>query len=303
MYDVYGEPDLTEKVLTHLSGYADSRPVRIGNAAVEQLQLDVYGEVIDAVYQFVRRGGRLDRTTARMIGGWGKTVCRCWREADSGIWESRSRRRHHTFSKVMCWVALDRLLRLHDAGEVRIARESFAAAREDIRHEIERRGFNARLGSYTTLLDGDDVDASLLQLARYDYVDARSERMRGTLDLVRGRLGRDGLLYRNLDRDDGLPPGEGTFGICAFWAVDALARSGEVEHATTAFESLLSYANDVGLFAEEIDPDTGEALGNFPQAFTHVGLVDAALTLSECAGKARIGAGHTARSERARSAV
>jgi GH15 family glucan-1,4-alpha-glucosidase len=303
MYDVYGEPDLTEKVLTHLSGYADSRPVRIGNAAVEQLQLDVYGEVIDAVYQFVRRGGRLDRTTARMIGGWGKTVCRCWREADSGIWESRSRRRHHTFSKVMCWVALDRLLRLHDAGEVRIARENFAAAREDIRHEIERRGFNARLGSYTTLLDGDDVDASLLQLARYDYVDARSERMRGTLDLVRGRLGRDGLLYRNLDRDDGLPPGEGTFGICAFWAVDALARSGEVEHATTAFESLLSYANDVGLFAEEIDPDTGEALGNFPQAFTHVGLVDAALTLSECAGKARIGAGHTARSERARSAV
>ena len=280
MYDVFGRPDLPEQELAHLAGFAGSRPVRIGNAAASQLQLDVYGEVLDAVYQFTRRGGRLDRTMARMLGGLGTTVCRCWREPDEGIWETRSGRRHHTFSKAMCWVALDRLIKLHDEGHVRIARDRFADVRQEIRAEIESRGFSEQMGSYAAELDGDDVDASLLQLGRYGYVDPESPRMRGTLETVQRRLGRNGLIYRYLRRKDGLPPGEGAFGICGFWAVDALARSGNLAGAVQTFEHILTYANDVGLYAEQIDPDTGAALGNFPQAFTHVGLICAALTLA-----------------------
>jgi GH15 family glucan-1,4-alpha-glucosidase len=280
MYDVYGRPDTPEQQLEHLSGFAGSRPVRIGNAAAGQLQLDVYGEVLDAVYQFTRRGGRLDRETSRMIGGFGETVCRCWREPDEGIWETRSGRQLHTFSKAMCWVAIDRLIRLHDAGHAHIARDRFAAVREQIRHEVESRGFNEKLGTYVAVFDGDAVDASLLQLSRYGYIDAKSTRMRATIQAIRARLGSNGLIYRYLDRPDGLPPGEGTFGICGFWAVDALARCGDIEGAVQSFERILTYANDVGLYAEEIAPETGAALGNFPQAFTHVGLICAALTLA-----------------------
>jgi GH15 family glucan-1,4-alpha-glucosidase len=278
MYDVYGRPDIREQQLDHLAGFAGSRPVRIGNAAASQLQLDVYGEVLDAVYQFTRRGGRLDRETSRMIGGFGETVCRCWREPDEGIWETRGGRKLHTFSKAMCWVALDRLIALHDAGHVRIARPRLAAVREEIRREVESRGFSEKIGSYVAVFDGDDVDASLLQLARYGYIDPRSPRTRGTIEAVRKRLGRNGLIYRYVDHD-GSPPGEGAFGICGFWAVDALARSGDIRTATETFERLMTYANDLGLYAEETAPATGAALGNFPQAFTHVGLICAALTL------------------------
>jgi GH15 family glucan-1,4-alpha-glucosidase len=286
LYDVYGEPHLTEKALDHLEGFAGSRPVRVGNDATGQLQLDVYGELLDAAYQLRRRGGELDRTTARMLGGLGETVCRCWREPDEGIWEIRGGRRHHTFSKAMCWVALDRLVRLHDEGHVRIARDRFAATRDEIRREVEEHGFSPRLGGYVSEFDGDDVDASLLLLSRYGYVAGDSPRMRGTLAAVLARLGRNGLLYRYAN-DDGLPPGEGAFGICSFWAVHALAQAGDVARATAVLEHLLGYANDVGLYAEEIDPETGAALGNFPQAFTHVGLIDAALSLEEARGATR----------------
>jgi GH15 family glucan-1,4-alpha-glucosidase len=285
LYDVYGEPRIDESELDHLEGFAGSRPVRIGNAAAGQLQLDVYGEVLDAAYQLTRRGGELDRTTARMLGGFGETVCRCWREPDEGIWEIRGGRRHHTFSKAMCWVGLDRLVRLHDEGHVRIARDRFAATRDAIRSAIEESGYSARLGSYTAAFGVEDVDASLLLLSRYGYAGGDSARMRGTLEAVLTRLGRNGLLHRYLT-DDGLPPGEGAFGICSFWAVDALAFAGDMTRATAMFERLLGCANDVGLYAEEIDPETGAALGNFPQAFTHVGLIDAALTLQELSGAA-----------------
>jgi GH15 family glucan-1,4-alpha-glucosidase len=284
MYEVYGKPVIAEECLDHLAGFARSQPVRIGNAAATQLQLDVYGELLDAVYQFTLRGGRLDKAMGRMVGGLSETVCRCWREPDEGIWESRAGRKLHTFSRAMCWVALDRLIKLHDAGHVRIARARLEAVREQIRGDVESRGYNEVLDTYVDVLDGDDVDASLLQLARYGYIDGRAERMRSTVEAVRKRLGRDGLIYRYLSRD-GLPPGEGAFGICSFWAVDALARSGDLQGAVRSFEHLLRYANDVGLYAEEIAPDTGAALGNFPQAFTHVGLICAALTLAQATSK------------------
>jgi GH15 family glucan-1,4-alpha-glucosidase len=281
LYDVFGEAHLPESELPHLSGYANSRPVRVGNDAHGQLQLDVYGEVIDAVTYFVARGGHVDRDTARMLSGLGETVCRRWREPDEGIWEGRAGRFHHTHSKVLCWVALDRLISLHDAGRIRIDRNRFLTERDAIRNAIETRGYNSQLDSYTRLFDGDDLDASLLTLPLYGYHEGTHPRMRATCQRVHERLARDGLVYR-YQTDDGLPPGEGAFGICSFWAVECRAKGGDVAGATEAFARLLACANDIGLFGEEIDPETGAVLGNFPQAFTHVGLINAALTLAEC---------------------
>jgi GH15 family glucan-1,4-alpha-glucosidase len=284
LYDVFGEANLPESEISHLSGYANSRPVRVGNDAHGQLQLDVYGEVIDAVTYFVARGGHIDRDTARMLRGLGETVCRRWREPDEGIWEGRGGRFHHTHSKVLSWVALDRLITLHDTGRLRIDRDRFCAERDAIRTAIDTRGYNPRLDSYTRLFDGDDLDASLLTLPLYGYHDGTHPRMRSTCQRINECLAHDGLVYR-YQTDDGLPPGEGAFGICSFWAVECRAKGGDVKGATEAFERLLACANDIGLFGEEIDPETGAALGNFPQAFTHVGLINAALTLAECGVK------------------
>jgi GH15 family glucan-1,4-alpha-glucosidase len=284
LYDVYGEADLPESELPHLAGYASSRPVRIGNDAHGQLQLDVYGEVMDAVARFVAHGGRLDRDTVGLLNGIGETVCRRWREPDEGIWEGRAGRFHHTHSKVLCWVALDRLITLHERHGPRIDVDRFRAERAAIRAAVETHGYNARLDSYTRLFDGDDLDASLLTLPIYGYLVGTHPRMRATCRRIHECLARGELVHRYLS-GDGLPPGEGTFGICSFWAVECRALGGDVESASRAFERLLGYANDVGLLGEEIDPDTGAALGNFPQAFTHIGLINAALTLA--AGGAR----------------
>ncbi len=280
LYDVYGDHPPAEYEVPHLGGFAASRPVRVGNAAAGQLQLDVYGEVIDAAYQLISRGERIDRTTAQMLTGFGETVCRRWREPDAGIWEIRAEPRHHTYSKAMCWVALDRLLRLHEAQHLRVPTQRFAAERDIIRQQVETHGFNAQLHSYVSVFDGDDVDASLLQLGRHGYVDPADPRMRGTRQLITERLGAVGLLYR-YRVGDGLPTGEHAFGITSFWAVTAAAQSGDVAEARAALEHLLRYGNDVGLYAEEIDANTGAAIGNFPQAFTHVGLIDAALAVEQ----------------------
>jgi GH15 family glucan-1,4-alpha-glucosidase len=283
LYDVFGEAELPERELGHLEGYAGSRPVRIGNDAQGQLQLDVYGEVIDAAARFLERGGRFDRDTSRMLNGLGQTVCKRWREPDEGIWEERSGRFHHTHSKVLCWVALDRLVKMHEAGDLEVSLDLFRKERDAIREEIEARGYNEWIGSYTRTFDGDEMDASLLTLPLYGYVEGAHPRMRSTCARIHEKLARGGLVYRyEAKTDDGLPPGEGAFGICSFWAVECVARGGNLGAATRAFERLLSYANDVGLFAEEVDPHTGAALGNFPQAFTHIGLINAALTLAEC---------------------
>ena len=170
-----------------------------------------------------------------------------------------------------------------------ISADLFRAHRDAVRSEIEARGYNEHLGSYTRTFDGDEMDASLLTLPLYGYIEGTHPRMRSTCARIQEKLARDSLLYRyETGTDDGLPSGEGAFGICSFWAVECIARGGDVRAATRAFERLLSYANDVGLFAEEIDPDTGAALGNFPQAFTHIGLINAALTLAECHEESRV---------------
>src|SRR5438067_829330 len=279
LYDVYGKKPRPERTLDHLAGYGASRPVRVGNGAAEQLQLDVYGEVIHATTQVVGRDEELDGDTRRMLCGFGEYVCRNWQMPDEGIWEPRSGKRHNTHSRLLSWAALDCLLELHRKGHLPEARAaSFAANRDLIRRDIETRAWNPRLESYTAQIDGDDLDASLLLLSWHGFEKASSERMRKTYARIREQLGAGrGLLYRYLT---GESPGEGAFAVCGFWGAEYLALGGgTLEEARRAFDELCGFANDVGLFAEEIDPATGEGLGNFPQAFTHVGLINAALSL------------------------
>lgn len=284
VYSVYGEANLPEHELAHLAGYADSRPVRIGNDAHGQLQLDVYGDVLDAALRYVRSGGQIDRDARRMLSGLGKTVMEHWRDPDEGIWEGRSGRSHHTHSKALCWVALTRLVELHDRSDFELdAIERVRVEVRQIRDAIEAHGFNEDIQSYVQVFDENEVDASLLTLPLFGYVEATHPRMVATRARIQARLGSGALIYRYTEgTDDGLPAGEGAFGICGFWAVECAALGGDLDTAIPAFERLLHYGNDLGLFAEEIDPATGAGLGNFPQAFTHVGLINAALTLEAC---------------------
>ncbi len=280
LYDVYGRIPKHETTLESFDGFAHSRPVRIGNAATDQLQLDVYGEIIDATARFVREGGELDHETERTLAAWGEWLCRHWQQPDEGIWEPRSGRRDHTHSRLLAWAALDRLLQVDDERPVRgLPRAKIDENRALVRREIEERAWCEARGTYVATLDGSDLDATLLLLPWYGFEPASSDRMRRTYACIRRELGAGDLLYRYRN---GESPDEGAFGICSFWAAEYLAMGGGTPaEARALFERLCSYANDVGLFAEEIDPRTGVALGNFPQAFTHVGLINAALTLEE----------------------
>jgi GH15 family glucan-1,4-alpha-glucosidase len=279
LYTVYGEFAPPERILDYLSGYKNSRPVRIGNAARDQLQMDVYGEVIDSAAQFAFHGGHLDREMQKVLIGFGNYVLKNWHVPDEGIWEPRNGRVHHTHSRLMCWTALDRLVSLHKKGQLRGAPvEEYKRVAEVIRRQIRDRGWNEQIQSYVSVLDGDDLDSSLLLLSWYGFEEARSPRMAGTYRRILERLGTtNGLLYRY-----GASPPEGTFAICSFWEAEYLAiGGGSLSHANCLFQRLLGYANDLGLYGEEIDAKTGAALGNFPQAFTHVGLIGAALSIRQ----------------------
>ena len=278
LYTMFGELAPHESERDYLSGYFNSRPVRIGNGARRQFQLDIYGEVIEATAMFAEHIERFDRTTQKVLIGFGKFVARNWDRADEGIWEPRSGREDHTHSRLMCWTALDRLLAMDSKRILSgVPREWFTRERDRICEQIRTRAWNPGLQSYVSTLDGDRMDSTLLRLSWYGLESADSQRMLSTYQKVRERLGAgDGLLYR-YNRS----PHEGAFGICGFWEVEHLALAGELDRAHDLFSGLLSYANDLGLFSEEIDPETGDALGNFPQAFTHIGLISAALTLAE----------------------
>jgi GH15 family glucan-1,4-alpha-glucosidase len=296
LYDVFGRvgPASRERTLSHLSGHRGSQPVRVGNAAADQLQLDVYGEVIDATLQLARAGTILDRETRALLAGLGDVVCRAWRQPDHGIWEPRVAPQHHTHSRVLCWVALDRLLELDRLGQLPSGRAGrYAEERARIRADVEEHAYHPGLGSYTAVLGGTEVDASLLQLGWYGFEPPRSPRMRGTYARILADLGAGGpLVYRYRD---GTSPGEGAFGACSFWAAEHLAAGGGApDEAERVFASLVRFGNDVGLFGEEIDPASGEALGNFPQGLTHVGLLNAALTLAESRRNTRRPAGRPA---------
>ena len=279
LYTVYGDNAPVERELDYLSGYQGSRPVRIGNAARDQLQLDVYGEVIDAAAQFAFHGGRLDGEMQKALIGFGGYVVNNWDQPDQGIWEPRSGHQNHTHSRLLCWTAMDRLARLAEGGMLRRAPiEEYKQVGDMIRHQIEQRAWNEQMQSYVSVLDSGELDSSLLLLSWYGFEQAGSQRMRGTYRAIRQNLSTpDGLLFRYARAHP-----EGTFAICSFWEVEYLAMGGgSLDEARQLFGQLMKYQNDLGLYGEEIDANTGIALGNFPQAFTHVGLIGAALSIDQ----------------------
>lgn len=279
LYSLYGDKAPVERELEYLSGYRGSRPVRIGNAARDQLQLDVYGEVVDAAAQFAFHGGHLDREMQKALIGFGDYVVKNWDQPDEGIWEPRSGRQNHTHSRLLCWTAMDRLVRLAERGMLQQAPiEEYKQISNAIRHQIEQRAWNEPMQSYVSVLDSGELDSSLLLLSWYGFEQAGSPRMRGTYRAIRQHLSTpEGLLVRYARADP-----EGTFAVCSFWEVEYLAMGGgSLDEARQLFGQLVKYQNDLGLYGEEIDANTGLALGNFPQAFTHVGLIGAALSIDQ----------------------
>lgn len=276
MYGVEGERDLTEHRLDHLRGYADSRPVFVGNDAWRQRQSDVLGEVLDAAWLMRYYLDPMSTEVRTLLRALADQAADDWHRPDAGMWEARDAQRHYVSSKVQCWTALDRAVRFGAAlgDEADLAR--WAAARDEVRAAVLARGWNARLGAYSAAFGSDDLDASVLIMPLVGFLPADDPRMRATIDLVERRLAHDGLLRRW----DGDPAG---FVICSFWLVGCLAMAGERERAEKLFERLAARTNDLGLFAEEIDPVTGEQRGNFPQAFSHIGLINAAGRLTETA--------------------
>jgi len=283
LYRLDGGTDVPERTLP-LAGYRGSRPVRIGNAAADQLQLDAYGELADMAYQYVRRGGRLDRDTGRDIASIADFVCAQWAQPDSGIWEVRAVPRHHTQSKAMCWVVLDRARELAAAGHVpgrhavRWAREAAA-----IRRFIDDRCWSHGRQSYVWYAGSEGLDASLLLLSIMRYDPPDSVRMAATIEAIRRELGRGPLLLRYTG-DDGIAGGEGAFVCCSFWLAEALAIAGRRREAVDLMNELIALANDVGLYAEELDPASGAFLGNFPQGLVHLALISAAMAMHESSG-------------------
>jgi len=282
VYTVFGHSKIAEKHCKWLNGYKNSRPVRVGNAAHEQFQLDVYGEILDAVYTYSQLVREFDYDTRNFIIDLGKMICKLWDKPDEGIWEIRSSSVHHTHSKVMCWVGLARLIKLcrkYDWDKAPV--HKFEETRDIIFRQIELEGFSKSLDHYTREFNGKTVDASLLILSLMDYCEAASSRMKSTRDAVQRHLQKNSFIYRYQNIDDGLPGKEGAFFICNFWLIENLAIAGSVQEASDLFLETVKYAGISGLFSEEIDPGTKELLGNYPQSFSHIGLINAAIAIEE----------------------
>jgi GH15 family glucan-1,4-alpha-glucosidase len=286
MYGPAGERRLIELELEWLEGYEGSRPVRVGNGASTQFQLDVYGEVLDVLYQARKRGMPADDTAWALVRRLLANLETRWREPDEGIWEVRGPRRHFTHSKVMAWVAFDRGLRLIEELGREGPGERWRRVRDEIRTEVLEQGYDEELRSFVQSYGSKRIDASLLTIPLYGFLPAEDPRVRGTLEAVRRELLVDGLVRRyrhdeGVEAVDGLPPGEGAFFLCSFWFVDNLVLRGELDEAREMFERLLSVRNDLGLLSEEYDPKLERLVGNFPQAFSHIGLVNTALRLDQ----------------------
>ncbi|MEO5634334.1 glycoside hydrolase family 15 protein [Gaiella sp.] len=285
MYGIAGERRLDERVLDWLPGFEQSRPVRVGNAASEQIQLDVYGEVIDALYQTRRHGAPPDDNIWSLTGKLLEWLEDGWRREDAGIWEVRGPNRHFTHSKVMAWVAFDRAIRAHDEFGREGPVERWRELRDEIEAEVLTRAWSEQKQSYAQFYGSDELDASVLLMPLVGFLPATDERFVSTVEAIRRELTVNGLVLRYVPRADGgvdgLPPGEGVFLACSFWLAEVLARQGKLAEARELFERLLGIRNDVGLLAEEYDPVAGRQLGNFPQAFTHLALVGAAMAIGE----------------------
>jgi alpha,alpha-trehalase len=285
MYGIGGERLLPEFQLDHLEGYRGSRPVRVGNGAWNQFQLDTYGELLEAVlvYTLVLRRDHspsvLGQPMTMFLREVVETAIRRWQDADEGIWEVRGGRQHFVFSKLMAWVTVDRGLRLLRSSLESADLERWTAVRDEIRSRIEVEGVDPDSGAFVQAFGSRSLDASTLQLGLRGFLPFHDPRIRATTERIDRELTRNGHVYRYLDRRDGLAGGEGSFVFCTLWLVSSLALGGEVERAQARLDQVLACANDLGLLAEEIDPDTGELLGNFPQGFSHLGVIGAALNL------------------------
>jgi len=290
LFGIGGEHDLTERELPHLPGWRGSAPVRVGNGAWRQRQLDVYGELMDSIYLYNKHGTPISYdlwTHLRRLINW---VCDNWRSADEGIWETRGGRRHFVYSKLMCWVALDRGLRLAEKRSFPADRQRWLGERDAIYSEIMTKGWSEKRQAFIQHFDSDRLDASNLIMPLVFFVSPGDPKMLKTIDAIsrppsEGGLLSDGLVYRYDPRhsEDGLTGEEGTFNMCTFWLVEALARGGardrrRVELARLLFERMLGYANHLGLYSEQTGV-TGEALGNYPQALTHLALISSAFNL------------------------
>lgn len=288
VYGVGGEHDLTERVLPHLRGWRGSRPVRIGNAAWAQTQLDLYGELLNALHLYQERLGKLHPEIQRFAAELADTAARRWVEPDSGMWEMRGKQRHHLSSKVLCWVALDRAVKLAPRLGRHARTEAWAAERDRIRAAVLERGWSERRRAYTQAFDSDELDAAALLMPLYGFLPATDERMYATIEAIARELTDDGLVLRyRVTRDrniDGLSGKEGTFVLCSFWLASALAQAGQPDRAKALFDRVSGFANDLGLLGEEIDPRSGELFGNFPQAFSHIGLINAAAAIDQAYG-------------------
>jgi GH15 family glucan-1,4-alpha-glucosidase len=291
MFGIGGERDLSERELPHLTGWRDSRPVRVGNGAWTQRQLDVYGELLGAAQRLVQQLGKLDPVTQRFLAAAADTAAVRWKEKDQGIWEIRGEPRDFLYSKLMCWVALDRAIALAPrlGAEERLA--GWTAARDEIRAAICEHGWNEKAGAFTQAFGSEDLDASNLMLVITGFLPGDDPRMKATVDATAARLTDErGLVYRYLAHD-GLAGEEGTFLLCTFWLAQAQALAGEVDQAVATFERAVAAINDVGLLAEEFDAGSGEMIGNFPQAFSHIGLVNAAWAITQAQQRAASRAG------------
>ncbi|WP_226483354.1 glycoside hydrolase family 15 protein [Natrinema amylolyticum] len=287
VYSLHGENDLEERVLDHLGGYRGSAPVRIGNAAENQHQLDIYGELILAIYESVRYGERVTVDDWAVMRKLVDYVCEGWDEPDAGIWEVRSDPQQFVYSKVMCWTALDRGIKLAaTAGDdVSAPLERWRTCREDVREAILDRGYSDHANSFVRVFgDEDTLDASNLLIPAVGFLSPDDDRVQGTIDATIDRLATDDGLVRRYEGDDGLPGTDNPFVVTAFWLVTALALAGRTDEATDRFESVIEYASPLGLLAEAVDPEAGEQRGNFPQAYSHIGLINSALSLTDVNG-------------------
>ncbi len=292
LYRIDGSEEVAESELT-LAGYRDSRPVRIGNGATHQTQLDIFGELMHCIYlywlheDFIKHGQSFRTDIWPRVKAIADYVAANWQTPGHGIWEMRGRRRAFTHEKGMCWVALDRALKLARTHGLTHGLENWESTRDVILRAIHERGFNAGVGAYTMEFDASMLDAAVLRLPLMGVLDPKSDRMRSTIAAIERDLMKNGLVYRyrSSQSDDGLPGSEGTFTACAFWLAENYVLQGELGKAEEIFHHTVSFANDLGLLSEELDPATGDQWGNFPQGFTHIGLINAAVRISAAKGQ------------------
>ena len=290
MYGINKEKILTEKTLSHLKGYKNSAPVRIGNAAYSQQQNDIYGILMDVIHQQITNftididnGEELWTITKGIV--W--VVNKHWKEADKGIWEFREEDRHFTFSKVLCWVAIDRAIKVAELFSKEYKASKWREIEKEIRNDIHLNAWNEEVNAFTQSYGSSEMDASVLLMESYGFIDAKDPKFMSTVDAIGKELNNDGLLYRYKNKDDfGLP--SSSFTICTFWYINSLSKIGKKEEATKQFEQLLSYSNHLGLFSEDIDFKSKRLLGNFPQAYSHLALIETAMNLTKLEDQEKI---------------